>query len=49
MIGSRYHAMVLSVMMVSVLYKGFKFKALQEILTLFSIMVFVAFTEWMPC
>lgn len=41
--------MVLSAVMVSVLYKGFKFKALQENLTLFSIMVFLAFAEWIPC
>jgi hypothetical protein len=49
MIGGRYHVMVLSAVMVSFSCKGFKFNALREFMTRFSIMVFLAFAEEIPC
>jgi hypothetical protein len=49
MIGSRYHAMRTGSVMVSVFYKGFKFKALYENMMRFSIMAFLALDEQTPC
>jgi len=49
MIGTRYHAMMLCLLMVSILRKGFKFKVLRANFPYFSIMVFLVLSEQMPC
>jgi hypothetical protein len=49
MIGGGYHVTVLPDVMVSFSCKGFEFNALREFMTRFSIMVFLAFAEEIPC